>query len=606
MPIIIIPGPGGGSGTISSLNFAQAKSQLAARLYDPTKQFWSDAELGTLLTEALRVWQALTAYWRKEFVFPTVPNQTWYDLTTQANSLRPQTLTDQSLLIDIERALLEPVTSAYPLAWAGSSQFALDDILQAINRRRDELLSVTGCQITQRLVPAAPGRTILPDVTIDVRRIAYAPGTAPIFTGTLIQSTDGISTLKFRTRIVVSSVAGHTYQITGTFRNLASVPLVIRIANNAGTTSQAVTIPAGGQANVLLSIAGDGSALFYQIETQAVGDSLFLVGFGPTATDVTASTVFAINSTFQPPWGGVFSAVITLTQNIPSAPVLATPVWIDDTFALEAFDPSWTTNPAGTPTTAIMSAEPPVSFDVDVPPAFSGQYEVLSVDAGAPFSLIAATPLGIPDDWAWVIKWGALADLLGRESNARDPLRASYAAGRYRHGLASLAQAPALMALRLGGVPLPIDSVHAMDTYAPGWQSSAVGTPTDALVAGLNLLALSPTSDVNAYSLSASVVQNAPVPVADTDAVMLSHEAYDAVLDYAQHIASFKQGGQEFAATAPLLDNFMSLAGVANSRMLALGAYLPAMLGRSQLEERMRPRLEPAPDMLTGQSQGGK
>jgi len=603
MPIIIIPGPGGGSGTISSLNFAQAKSQLAARLYDPTKQFWSDAELGTLLIEALRVWQALTAYWRKEFIFPTVPNQTWYDLTTQANSLRPQTLTDQSLLIDIERALLEPVTSVYPLAWTGSSQFALDDILQAINRRRDELLSVTGCQITRHLIAAAPGRTILPDVTIDVRRIAYQPAPLPPVS-TLIQSSGGTSVAKYSSPSAGTSQTGILYRATMQVANFGLSAVTVRF----GGATPAVIAP-GTTANVSLTFTGDNFvSLTLRFDVASAGDSLnilanspviMVASGGPNLLPVTALT-------FATGWTAQVGAAITLTQGISFTPLAATPVWIDDTFALEAFEPTWTTNPAGTPTTAIMSAEPPVSFDVDVPPAFSGQYEVLSVDAGAPFSLIAATPLGIPDDWAWVIKWGALADLLGRESNARDPLRASYAAGRYRHGLASLAQAPALMALRLGGVPLPIDSVHAMDTYAPGWQSSAVGTPTDALVAGLNLLALSPTPDVNACSLSASVVQNAPVPVADTDAVMLSHEAYDAVLDYAQHIASFKQGGQEFAATAPLLDNFMSLAGVANSRMLALGAYLPAMLGRSQLEERMRPRLEPAPDMLTGQSQGGK
>lgn len=609
MPIIIIPGAGGGSGTVSSLTFAMAKSQLASRLYDPTKQFWSDAELGTLLADALRTWQALTGYWRKEFTFPTVPNQTWYDLTTQSASLRPQTLTDASILADIELALLEPLTPVYPLAWAGSSQFAIDDILQAINRRRDELLSVTGCQITRHILPAALGRTFLPDVTIDVRRIAYVPSPLP-FVGTLIQSAGGTTTLKFQRRVTTFSAVGDQYIATGTYLNLGAFPVTIRLI--AGANVASATILPGQQQSVSISILGTGAQMNYQILTQNASDSLVLMAVNPGAFDNTLTpgvNIFTGDALqFITGWSGQAGAVITLTQGISSIPATSTPVWIDDTFALESFSPRWTGNPAGTPTTAIMSAEPPVSFDVDTPPGFSGQYEVLSVDAGAPFSVLAATPLGIPDDWAWIIKWGALSDLLGRESNARDPLRATYAASRYRHGLASLAQAPAILALRIANVPLPVDSVIAMDTYAPTWQSGVAGPPTDALVAGLNLIALTPTPDVGPYSLAASVVQNAPIPVADTDPVMLSHEAYDAVLDYAQHLASFKQGGQEFAATAPLLDNFMSAAGVVNSRLLALGPYLPAMLGRSQLEERMRPRLEPAPDMLTGasQAQGGK
>ena len=44
----------------SYISFSQLKQQLANRLYDPTKTFWADAELGVYAVGALRTWNALT------------------------------------------------------------------------------------------------------------------------------------------------------------------------------------------------------------------------------------------------------------------------------------------------------------------------------------------------------------------------------------------------------------------------------------------------------------------------------------------------------------------------------------------------------------------
>jgi hypothetical protein len=48
--------------TYSYITFAQAKTQLANRL-DASKSFWSEAELGLLLKEALRTWGIASLYW---------------------------------------------------------------------------------------------------------------------------------------------------------------------------------------------------------------------------------------------------------------------------------------------------------------------------------------------------------------------------------------------------------------------------------------------------------------------------------------------------------------------------------------------------------------
>ena len=391
------------SPTYSYVTLAQVLQQIANRLYDPTMTFWTQAELTLYLTEALQTWNALAAYWRGDFLFQTVPGTQWYDLTNQVQmplTLRPLTVTDVDLYTIIQYHLLEPAVGVNP--WSGvSKQFTADDLIAAVQRRMNEVLAVTGCTITRTLYPAVLGRTLLSDVTIDIRRVAY--------------------------------------------------------------------LPAVGSPSVL---------------------------------------------------------------------------WPDDTWAEQSFDVDYTILPPGTPSIYRTSTQPPISFDVDAPPGAAGSYELLTVNNGPVLSPTVASPLAIPDDWTHVIKWGALADLFSRESNAKDVPRAAYCEQRYRMGLQLLAAAPALLALRANNVTLQIDSIRAADLYSTSWQAAAAGAPGEALQSGLNLLALSPVPDAppTPYSLTATVVENAPIPVALGDPVQVAREDLDAVIDYAQHLAALEDG----------------------------------------------------------------
>jgi non-ribosomal peptide synthetase component F len=242
----------------------------------------------------------------------------------------------------------------------------------------------------------------------------------------------------------------------------------------------------------------------------------------------------------------------------------------------------------------MRSAEPPLSFDVDRVPPVPGQYETITVNAATALSSAGASVLGIPDDWSWVVKFGALSDLFGRESVAKDSTRAEYCAKRYAHGLTVLTNAAALLGIRLSNVPLDIDSARNADYFNPAWQAFA-GVPTRAYVMGLNLVAFSPQPNSStAYSVTAHVVQNAPVPVNQGDPIQLSREDFDAVLDYSQHLAVLKVGGAEFAMTMPLLDRFMKRAVVYNSKLAAMGELQRAMYETSQLESERNPRYSSA------------
>jgi hypothetical protein len=315
------------------------RQELGFRLSDLNQVFWSPAELNLYIVEALRTWNALTAFWRGDFVFAAQQGVTWYDLTNATQipgTLRPLTITDTYLYSVIQYHLLEPVNW---LPWVGNSaQFVADDLVNAVQRRRDEILSLTGCTITERLVPAVAGRIQLPDTVIDVRRMAYVPST-----------------------------------------------------------------------------------LF---PTQA-----------------------------------------------------ASAMWPEDAWAEQSFNRLYIQSPAGTPYTYLLSTQPPINFDTDRPPAYGGNYDLLTVEAGPLLSIPTPNLLSIPDDWTHVIKWGALADLLSMESNAKDIPRATYCEMRYRMGIAALAAAPALLAMRVDNVAMQVDSVRAADTYNTGWQGVAQGRP---------------------------------------------------------------------------------------------------------------------------------
>jgi hypothetical protein len=450
------------------ITYAQARQQLANRLYDPTKQFWSDTELKNLLLESLRTWNAITAFWRGDFTFQTSPGVIFYDLTDAVNlpnTLRPLTI-GTNIYLDIQFALLEPAVGANP--WTGvSSQFTANDLINAVQRRQDEILSVTGCTVTKRTVPAVAGRIALPDTVIDVLHMAY--------------------------------------------------------------------IPAVGAPSIM---------------------------------------------------------------------------WPEDTWAEQSFQTSYLQNPAGTPFTYLLSTEPPISFDVDRAPGSGGSYELLTVEAGSNIGsgsnygsgLYGAGTYGgfpllsIPDDWMHLVKWGALADLLSRESNAKDMVRAQYCEQRYRMGLELLSRAPALLAIRLANinVPVQVDSIREANTYRAGWRGEAAGSPNAIFQAGLNMLAVAPPPDSGPYSITATVVENAPIPSGDSANLQVAREDLDAILDYAEHIAAFKMGGSNFTSTMPLLQRFIAQATIYNRKLKEMGEYQQILYGLSQQQESMAPRMAPA------------
>lgn len=473
--------------TYATLN--DAISALSARLYDPAMQQWTQPELASYVTEALRTWNALSGFHRAEMVFPLQPDW-WHDLHTQPGTVVPYTVTKYDLIRQVQNHLLEPPT---PAAWSGSGQFTLQSVLNALQRRQDDTLGTTACTLARSTPNAAlVTRTLLPDNVIDIRRVAWLP------------------------------VAGMGYQ------------------------------------NKILRQS--------------------------------------------------------------------------DQWAERAFNPRFTTTAAQPPSTWMQNAEGPPSFDVDTMPPVPGRYDVLSVDSGPQWNPGEDSRLNIPDDWTWVMKWGALADLLAHESNAKDSLRADYCLRRYREGLALLESAPTVLGARLDNIPLGVDSIRNGDDFDPSWQhpgitwadaggswedadyswDSSPGPPRFAYVAA-NIMAFSPAATTNDltwnditqpwedvtftwgegsthYSATIFIVKNAPVPTGTGSYIQVARDDFDAIIDYAQHLAMFKAGGAEFLATVPLYQSFQKKAMQYNGKLKEQGIFSMPQLDLGQLQEMRSPR----------------
>jgi len=214
-------------------------------------------------------------------------------------------------------------------------------------------------------------------------------------------------------------------------------------------------------------------------------------------------------------------------------------------------------------------AEPPLAFDVDEGPNVAGTYEVLALQAGAQFNPPFSTLLGIPDDFSFVPKIGALSDLLNREKEATDRLRAEYYAQRYQDWLTWMRKGNWLLNARINGIPVDTPSLSEQDQYDPEWQINPNASPA-IVTAATDLIAVCPVTNC---SVGLTVLGNAPVPPVSGDLIQCSRDVFDQILNYAQFLAVQKQGGETFQSALTLEKQFLDAAKETNSRLAKLGIF---------------------------------
>ncbi|SRR6266481_812285 len=259
----------------------------------------------------------------------------------------------------------------------------------------------------------------------------------------------------------------------------------------------------------------------------------------------------------------------------------------EDTLAFDRFSPGYINTHAAPEHWSVITGAP-LEMEVDAIPNVPADYDVISLQCGTPFNPPTPTPMSIPDDWVWLAKWGALADLLGRESEATDRERADYCLKRYTAGLKVMQQSNWLVSGTIAGSPADTVPLAEMDGYSPEWQNNATAWPT-LVIAGMDLVGVCPTP-ATTTGVSVVIVGNAPLPMLDTDFVQISRDVLDVVLGYAQVLAAFKQGGEDFRSTQDLENDFLRLCVAQNKRLSQMGLFSDTVHLEGKRQDITKPR----------------
>lgn len=232
-----------------------------------------------------------------------------------------------------------------------------------------------------------------------------------------------------------------------------------------------------------------------------------------------------------------------------------------------------------------------------------GTLDMITVNTGTALDPTVGVLLGLPDAYAMAVKWGAMADLLAKDGPARDAVRSGYCERRYQLAVELIRIAPVVVNAEINGVSLDTDSLTNMDAYNRHWQTTT-GVP-DSIASIRTLVALSPCPDA-VYAITFDVVCKAPIPPSDTDFVQIGREQIDAILDYAEHLAAFKMGGEEFRSTLKGAQNFFNAALSYNERLTSMNSNVLTLMAQSTADtEDRQPRVPGGLGALQGQPVSG-
>jgi hypothetical protein len=268
--------------------------------------------------------------------------------------------------------------------------------------------------------------------------------------------------------------------------------------------------------------------------------------------------------------------------------VYYTPLWRSDERELTAGDQTWSVTP-GSPEAYSIMGPPPLQVQIAPVPQLGGQLELLIVSAGPTLNpSTVATPVGIPDDLTPAIKWGALADLLGKDGIARDPIRATYCEQRYQLYVQLARLLPVVVHAEIQGQPLIPTTLQEVESSTPLWENTR-GVPQDLILAASNLIALNPVPN-GITSVTLDVVRKSVIPTGNASFVQVGREQLDMILDYAEHLALFKVAGAEWHATDRQAQNFMLQALTYNQRISAAVRNAASAAAQSQRQKSQIPR----------------
>jgi hypothetical protein len=170
----------------SQITLAQFVTQISTLMDDITAVYWTVPQIQYAVWEALRVWGALTNYWRTRGTFNLNPasSSPYYDLSVVLPALRTRTWTLNQMTQEIQYMLDE---AANGISGAGmSGQVNISTILNAIQTARDQFVLDTHLPLSYHSIIASPppanGMISFPQASVYVHRASWQDTPSGIWT----------------------------------------------------------------------------------------------------------------------------------------------------------------------------------------------------------------------------------------------------------------------------------------------------------------------------------------------------------------------------------------------------------------------------------------
>lgn len=259
-----------------------------------------------------------------------------------------------------------------------------------------------------------------------------------------------------------------------------------------------------------------------------------------------------------------------------------------------SINPQWRQSVSVPTLYSVVSSAPlRIQFNSTFPT--SGILDILTVDSGAVLNPTAntntGTLLGVPDDFAWGVRFGAMSDLLRKEGPARDTARADYCDAIYSMAVTLANESSVVLAASIRDASVPIQSLAQLDALRRGWQGQNTSTPSVIATASMNLVAAYPLPDAS-YPVSLSIVRNAVVPSSSTDDsayLQISRDDLPGLYAWAECLAAFKSQGASLDSAKSASQLLLERASAFVGRRLSESSFGRNVFGFSRDDFSIRP-----------------
>lgn len=265
-------------------------------------------------------------------------------------------------------------------------------------------------------------------------------------------------------------------------------------------------------------------------------------------------------------------------------------LWRTSEYVADSQFSDWNTSPER-PEAYSLAVSPQISVQLIPPPSDIGTLELITVN-----TLTTAGALNIFNDFGWVVKWGAVSDLLGQDGEAQDTERSQYGLQRWDEGIQLAKILSTVLRAEINGRTVQPCALFDLDAGVPNWQdaigssSNNLATPDTPAFAGPNLIALYPVPNITLavpdgkHSILFDCVRNAILPSGDSDFIQIGREFLIPWLEYVCHLSLFKSQGEEFKNSFTGYKNIFMAAQGENARLMATSAQFPILAVQQDID----------------------